>query len=280
MTGGRGITAIISIDLDTGERAIFSGENPVTSENPFSRPYGIVIDAGESRARALVLDASDQVIAVSLTNGEATILSSNSVPTNEQPLLDAPIHIALDPEDQDVAYIVDESTANIQKLDLVTGLRTLISDNNLADAGPELEDPRSILIDSRNNRALVGDAGRLFSVDLTTGIRETISNLNNPQEDLPLYGARGMVSDDPTRYVYMDTSFNGIVKVDVDTGARSLFFEPFSSNGSHFMHALHLESGFSYILYLDNRTQGIYAIDLNNGEYVIISKSAVPMSIN
>src|SRR5690606_32183589 len=148
------------------------------------------------------------------------------------------------------------------------GLRTLTSDNNLTDAGPELEDPRSILIDSTNNRALVGDAGRLFSVDLTTGIREVISGLDSPQEDLPLYGARGMVSDDLTQHVYMDTSLDGIVKVDVDTGARSLFFEPFSSNGAHFMHALHLESGFSYLFYLDKRTQGIYAIDLDNSEYV------------
>lgn len=268
-----GNSTVIAVDMFSGERTIMSGPDIPDLVNTFGPPYGIVVDADPDRNRALVTSTNGKIYTVDLANGSRGILSDDTTPVEGQPALDEVINIALHPTNPDVAYIVDEDTANVQKIDLVTGLRTLVSDNDMDGSGVALEDPRSILIDSANNRALVGDAGKLFSISLETGEREVISGLAEPQENLPLYGARAMVSDDLTQYVLMDTSFDGIVKVDLNTGFRSQFFAPFSDNGAHFMHSIYLEQGFPYLLYLDNRTQGVYAIDLKSAEYVVISKS-------
>src|SRR5690606_15275078 len=272
-TGG-GVASVIAIDFFTGTRSILSDRATPNNEVDFQRPQGIIIDS--DRNRAVIVDAGGIVIAMDLTDGSRKILSNYETPSSEQAPLVAPINITLDPVDHDIAYIVDEVVPNVQRIDLLTGLRNIVSDNDIGGVDSYLEDPRSILIDSVNNRAIVGDAGRLFSINLTTGLRETISDLLSSEEELPLYGARGIVSDNLAQYVLVDTSYDGIVKVDLETGARSQFFLPFSDDPIHFMHNLYLETEFSYLFYLDTRTQGVYAIDLKSAEYVVISKSQTP----
>ena len=268
------MASVIAIDFFTGTRSILSDRATPNNEVDFQRPQGIIIDS--DRNRAVIVDAGGIVIAMDLTDGSRKILSNYETPSSEQAPLVAPINITLDPVDHDIAYIVDEVVPNVQRIDLLTGLRNIVSDNDIGGVDSYLEDPRSILIDSVNNRAIVGDAGRLFSINLTTGLRETISDLLSSEEELPLYGARGIVSDNLAQYVLVDTSYDGIVKVDLETGARSQFSLPFSDDPIHFMHNLYLETEFSYLFYLDTRTHGVYAIDLKSAEYVVISKSQTP----
>lgn len=269
-----GSGTVIAVDVLSGERSVLSGPD---APDLFGPPYGIVVDADPDRNRALVISIDNRIYTVDLTNGSRGILSDTATPVEGQPTLDEAVNIALHPTNPDVAYIVDEDAKNIQKMDLVTGLRTLVSDNNIVDSGSALQEPRSILIDSANNRALVGDghenSATLFAVDLETGVREVISDLTHPQESFPLYGARAIVSDNLEEYVLVDTALHGIVKVELATGLRSQFFAPFYTNGAYVIHDLHYEPGSAYLLYLDNRMKGIYAIDLKSAEYVVISKS-------
>jgi hypothetical protein len=273
-----GISAVIAVDLLTGVRTILSGPDTPNTENAFLRPTGIVVDADADRNRALVLDQGRKIIAVDLADGTRTLLSDGETPDDQQPILSAPANITLDPNDPNIAYIVDEDVPNVQKIDLASGKRTLVSDNS--HEGIAFVAPNSILVDVENNRALVGDGdattAALFSVDLETGDREVISDLENPQPGLPLYGARAMASDNLAEYVFFDSGLNGILKVNVNTGERESFFDPFSTSPANVVHSLYLEPGFSYLFYLDNRTQGVYAVDSKSAEYVVISKSQTP----
>src|SRR5690606_41141930 len=189
------------------------------SENLFQRPLGIVVDENADRNRELIVDAGDMIIAMDLTDGSRQVLSDYATPTSDQPELDTPTNIALDPDNPDIAYIVDEGVSNVQILNLITGARTILSDNDNVGTGPAFRYPASILLDSANKRALVGDGAAttaaLFSVDLATGDRTIISDLTTPQESLPLYGALSIVSDNVTEYVYFDSGLDGILKVDV-----------------------------------------------------------------
>ena len=85
-----------------------------------------------------------------------------------------------------------------------------------------------------------------------------------------------MASDNLAEYVFFDSGLNGILKVNVNTGERESFFDPFSTSPANVVHSLYLEPGFSYLFYLDNRTQGVYAVDSKSAEYVVISKSQTP----
>jgi hypothetical protein len=147
----------------------------------------------------------------------------------------------------------------------------------LEGSGTSFLSPRSLLIDSDNNRALVGDgspdAGTLFSVDLTTGLRTVISDLDTPQTDFELIGARSMVSDELQEYVLIDTSASGIVKVDLISGERSQFLSTLSNNPAFPYHYFHLEDGAAYMIYLDEATRALYAIDMESKDIVIMSKS-------
>lgn len=279
-TGG-GISSVIAVDFLTGSRSIISDKTIPNNEVEFQRPLGIVIDTNADRNRAIIIDAGDMVIAMDLADGSRKILSDRTIPNSNQPALETPTNIALDPENPDIAYLVDEGVPNVQKIDLVTGLRTIVSDNDTVGTGPAFRYPASILIDSANKRALVGDGAAttaaLFSVDLATGDRTIISDLTKPQESLPLYGALSMVSDNLAEYVYFDSGLDGILKVDVNSGVREQLFPPFSTTTSNYVHSLYLEPGFPYLLYLDSRTRGVYAIDIKSAEYVVVSKSEAPM---
>lgn len=277
-TGG-GVASVIAVDFLTGSRSILSDRTRPNNEVEFQRPLGIVIDANADRNRAIIADAGDLVIAMDLTDGSRTILSDGTTPSSDQPRIDTPNNIVLDPNDSDTAYMVDTGARNVQKINLVSGERTLISDNSMADTGPMFEEPSSIMIDVSNNRALVADGyselAALFSVDLATGVRTIISDLDSPQNSMRLYGAGAMVSDNLSQYVLIDTALDGIIKVNLDTGEKTQFFKPFYSSPGYIIHGLHLEPEYSYLFYMDNRTRGVYAIDLKSAEYVVISKSEV-----
>src|SRR5690606_27990988 len=124
------------------------------------------------------------IFEVNLTNGARSILSDKVTPNDQQPDLDSPLGISLDPANEDVAYVIDSRLDNLQRINLVTGERTLVSDNAIHD-GPSLDEPRHLLIDSVNHRAFVSDTmpSRLFSVDLNTGIRSVLFGSDMPESE-------------------------------------------------------------------------------------------------
>src|SRR5690606_476709 len=122
-SSGGGVSSVIAVDFLTGKRSLLSGPSKPNSENLFQRPLGIVVDANVDRNRALIVDAGDMIIAMDLADGSRQILSDYTTPTSNQPELDTPTNIALDPDNLDIAYIVDEGVSNVQILNLITGAR-------------------------------------------------------------------------------------------------------------------------------------------------------------
>jgi len=87
--------------------------------------------------------------------------------------LAGPLGIALDSANNR-ALVVDRDLDALIAIDLDSGARTIVSDNN---TGPNLATPQAIALDSANNRALVVDSvlDALIVIELGSGERAVSS---------------------------------------------------------------------------------------------------------
>lgn len=264
--------SIIAIDLATGIRTILSGLGVPDDVNTFIVPEDIAIDPVANRDRAVVTDMRSVIFEVNLTNGARSILSDNATPNDQQPALGSPLGIALDPTDEDVAYVIDSGLYNLQRINLVTGERTLVSDNAIHD-GPSLDEPRHLLIDSVNHRAFVSDTmpSRLFSIDLTSGTRSIFFGSGVPEPENKLACPIHLATDNIQSRIFITDCAEGINVLDLTTNTLSNVFEPVVS-GANYGYFSMIENNF-YALYVERATQAVYAIDVNNWDFVILSKS-------
>ncbi|MBN8280202.1 MAG: DUF4397 domain-containing protein [Gammaproteobacteria bacterium] len=119
-----GLDAVLAVDLATGARTILSsGTVPNTTAPLLSGPIAITVDA--ANGRALVLDNRLQaVVAVNLTTGARTVLSSNTVPDAAN-TFSGPAAVALNGP---AALVLDARLGTLFGVDLATGARSLVSD--------------------------------------------------------------------------------------------------------------------------------------------------------
>jgi len=187
-TGSRG--TLFSVDLITGDRTIISDFGNAAQGPLGLTPIGVVLDPSGD---ALVIDqdagtgSMGALFSVDLFTGFRTIISDFGN-AGQGPLGTIPRSIILDGSGN--ALIVDRGTTGagdgfLFSVDLTTGFRTIISDFGNAEQGPLGVNPFGVILDGFGD-ALVSDIdagtgmlGELFSVDLTTGNRGTISNFGN-----------------------------------------------------------------------------------------------------
>jgi hypothetical protein len=265
---------VIAIDLAKGIRTVLSGPGVPDNANAFIVPEDIAIDPVASRNRAIVADMRSIIFEVNLTNGARNILSDNATPNDQQPDLDSPLGIALDPANEDVAYIIDSILDNLQRIDLVTGERTLVSDNAMPDSGPEFFMPKRLLIDSENNRAIVIDIyqPQLFSVDLANGLRSVLFGNGVPEPESDVNCPVDIATDDIQSRIFITDCEHGINMLDLDTNTLSNVFGPVTRIGFN-NGFLSFPKDAAFALYVERDTQALYAIDLMNWDFVILSKS-------
>jgi len=188
-TGSMG--ALFSVDLFTGFRTIISdfgnaGQGPLGTI-----PRSIILDGS---GNALIVDrgttgAGDGFLfSVDLTTGFRTIISDFGNAAQGSLGID-PVDVTL--EDSSNALVIDRGNSGsgtngiLFRVNIFTGFRTIISDFGNAGQGPLGVNPFGVILDGFGD-ALVSDIdagtgmlGELFSVDLTTGNRGTISNFGN-----------------------------------------------------------------------------------------------------
>lgn len=265
---------VIAVDLATGVRTVLSGPGVPDDTNVFIVPGDIVVDPAASRNRAVLVDMRSAIFGIDLIDGARSILSDNAIPNDQQPTLDSPLGIALDPASEDVAYIIDSTLDNLQRVDLVTGERTLISDNAMPDSGPEFIMPERLLIDPLNNRAIVTDIyqPQLFSVDLANGLRSVLFGNGVPEPESDVNCPVDIATDDIQSRIFITDCEHGINMLDLATNTFSNVFGPVTRIGFN-NGFLSFPKGAAFALYVERDTQALYAIDLMNWDFVILSKS-------
>ncbi|HEX5057537.1 MAG TPA: hypothetical protein VFX02_13705 [Gammaproteobacteria bacterium] len=150
----RVLNAIIAVNLNTGARTILSDDDE--AGDPFVTPVGIALDSANNRALVTEAFLPVGVIAVDLTTGARTPLSTGTVPNADTPF-DSPAGIMVDAANNR-ALVTDIDLDAIVAVDLASGARTILSGPVTPDVSNPLADPLGIVLDSRNHRLLAVDA--------------------------------------------------------------------------------------------------------------------------
>lgn len=108
----------------------------------------------------------------------------------------SPQAIALDAANERV-LVVDSILAAVITVDLITGMRTVLSDATTPNANNPFSGPVGITLDTANGRALVLDSTRnaVFVVNLITGARAVLSDAITPDANNLFSSLSGIVLD-------------------------------------------------------------------------------------
>ena len=192
--------AVLSVDLNTGNRTVISDSNDESNGNAevgagsgFGFPQSITLDNRDSDSpRLLVVDSGrDAVIAVDIATGNRTVISDANNEGEEVGsgvAFNLPRSIILDNRDPDNirALVTDTNRDAIIAVDLNTGDRTVLSDDNdtfnsnaMVGNGLGFQVPVSITLDTSaiTPRLLVMDQELdvVFAVNPETGDRLVLS---------------------------------------------------------------------------------------------------------
>lgn len=207
---------VISVDLNSGDRTIVSGEN--NGEGPLLiLARGIDLDRANNRA--IVVDSLlDSMIAVDLTSGDRTILSGENVGSGSPFLV--PYDVALD-HARNRAIVADN--VSILSVDLDNGNRTIISDANTGE-GPSLPRLSKVELDTLNNRVIVLtlETDELFVVDLESGNRSILSGPDTNTGANFISPIDIALDSNNSRVYVTDNVYRGVIVVDLETGERAI----------------------------------------------------------
>lgn len=216
------MSALIAVDLTSGERRVLSDASIPNDVMPFVQPIDVELDT--ARDRAVVLDrdgAQGRLVAVDLSSGIRSTLSAT---------LDQPADFVIDAA-TDRAFVltgapVSRVGGDLRAVDLANGVDSpvlpppIISGTGVPFFPSRLPCPDAIAFDSNQGRALVASCGSVMGVDPATG---SISFVVNPS--LPL-GARmsSITFDAQTDTGFVAVPYFGVVAWDANNLASALLW--------------------------------------------------------
>lgn len=251
------------------------------SGTELAEPELVVADPARDRVLASqVINGSHSLWAIDAT-GARTALSGATRGTG--PSLEAIGKCAID-EGNHRALCPDLAIRAITAVDLTTGDRSTISSDTpgrTRGSGPTLRNPVAVDLDQAAGRLLVADSvlATVFSVDLTTGNRSILSDLNTGTGE-PMLSASD-IAFDPVRLIAIVTDSSPrnprVVSVDVRNGDRTTLSGPGVGDGPELSgpRSVSLDLQNDRVLVADSNDgrDAILAIDIESGDRTVIFES-------
>lgn len=158
---------LVTIDKTTAERTVKTISNSDSTASALSTPKAMTLD---STLGKLLLLVDNSVYTLDITTGIYTILSSKSVPAEEDVKIRQIEKLAFD-RVNNILYFLDSSFDHIGVIDTESGDRSLLANTNVTNENLKLRNAGDITIDPAKNRVYVLDnlQGAILQVDLTTG---------------------------------------------------------------------------------------------------------------
>ncbi len=276
--------AVIAVDLATSVRTILSDGGVPNGNEPFASPIDLVADVVSNRA--FVLDqgesggASARVIAVDMTTGARTLISSDTLP-NAGNALRIPIAIDID-DGRGRLLVADADLAAVIAVDIGTGGHTILSGNGTPDADQPFAEIEDLVVDAGGARAIVVSAEYLVDTDivgvnLNSGVRSAIAAFGNPWGPDPPISARRLALDTGrNRVLVMDDNYYHILSaIDLASGATTIVSSSFLGDAANpFSGAGHMaydeDSDIVYLVADD--FDALMAIDARTGRRVFLAR--------
>ena len=210
-------SALYRVNMLTGVETVISGLGSTAyipdNSNIFTNATNLSIDKSNDIAYILDKGASQQIISINLTTGIRTVLSSNTVPDGVNPFSQQLAGLELD-RDNNRLFLVDNQLG-VVSVDTRTGVRTIFSANDTQDSS-NLFFATDLLLDKATNRLLVLDGSnrKLYGVDLTSGVRNKITDLSTLMYSQP----HSMSFTTRDNQLLIADQKTGIVLLDLMTG--------------------------------------------------------------
>lgn len=222
-----GVDALVAVDLATGDSIVISSSSDGL-QPALSQPTDLILDA--ANGRVLVIDkVSDALMAIDLTTGMRTELSGDTVGAGA--IWYTPQALTWDTEAGRVlvfdGFLFSGGFTNgdaVVSVDLSTGDRQIISFtgyvyDGYVGTGPRLPNAHSMALDATGDRVIIADDRRMLAVQRVSGDR----SFPWPGQVLAAPVALALTGADSM--VVVDTSIDGLVEVDIATGAHSLLWD-------------------------------------------------------
>ncbi len=298
----RSLGALVSVDLT--DSANFGVRSIVAEGNELSGfPVDVALDTVQNRV--LIIDLTAAILLSIDLNEGANFGTISTVSDNATPGLGRefvrPISIVFD-ELNNRALVLDSGFMEeaVISVDLdpgpTFGVRTVVSDESTPNSDIDLGSPKAIALDSRNNRVIVlseelngskQSKHFLSQVDLTPGpslgARTVISNIGLPNGENPLVSSKDLALDEENnRVLVVNSGFLSpaqVIAVDLDSGQRTVVSA--QPETSPFVRAdlvqfdlfsIDLDNESDIALVIDNALDAVVAVDLIEGQRVIISR--------
>jgi hypothetical protein len=230
---------ILAIDLTNQQHRSFANSN-VGSGLMVNYPEGLVIEQANGTAASVLLTdrGLSSLMRVNLATGIRTAASDSASGIGSGPSLVGSADVVLDTRTSSNGHtalvIVDAPSYQLLSVDLATGDRTQIA--SLNSSAPPIGRVSHMRLDANGNRVLFTDAtysgnNALYAIDLTTGVRTTITDSTRGTGPTLTFAANVTLdpSVNPTRALISDEGLGGIFAVDLATGNRTLLIDPFAN---------------------------------------------------
>ncbi len=190
------------------------------------------------------------------------------------------IGLAYDPSQTDGRFLFGTISENIVgQIDAEFDSYSVFSSNDTPNAENPYNMPWELVTHPISNEIYVMNlmAPNLYKLDPETGARTLISGEGNVVDEVSSWERNHAmtvdVNNDRNRLLLVGQDQNAILAVDIGTGARSLFslndtVMPFENLGG-----ITTDPNLGYVLAQDTALKAIFAIDLETGQRVIVTKS-------
>jgi len=273
---------LYGVDIASGDRTIVSDNSLIDAGPHLKSPNRIVID--ESRNVAYLGDEG-RLLRVDLTNGRRSIVTSSEVGAGE--LLPNFTLMAFDYVNNEL--IVRAKGGNVLfSINLDSGNRSKIAGVSVFDDSKRLHE---VLFDGRKLRYLINDfveglandTDTLFSIDVATG-RQAIVFEDRVNAGPYLGEPRAITIDAVGEFAYvLDTSRPGIVKVDLNSGQRTVLFQVVNSEYTMRGLTLDEENNLVYSLavtgWWPNQVTTVIEIDLATNAKAVLTNDKYPTGV-
>jgi hypothetical protein len=277
------VTALVLVDLDTGDRSLVSPRPPVGTGPGLVDPLGLALDS-EAGVLYVADDGQAAILSIQLETGERAVLADG---TTGGTTLDAPRGLGLDLANNRL-LVPDNGLDAIVGIDLTSGMGTSVSDDDSPDETSEtFSSPRgAVTVDSGGMFGYVADTARdsVFRFDLATGERFTLAEAG----DAELEGVQTVLLDEANNRAVVtvastgdDDVLDGLLAIDLLTGERTTLASrssdmPAVGTGLDMTNprGLALDLANDRALILDSDLDALIAVDLTTLERTVISSEA------
>ncbi|VUD48876.1 hypothetical protein TDB9533_01323 [Thalassocella blandensis] len=262
----RDLDTIFAMDLDTGERTLFSDSSFADATHPYEQPEGFLIDGNIMWVGDRT---SDKLLSVDLLTGEKTAIATDDFPADGF-MFQSPREMIFDPTDSNNLIIANESRG-VAIANKTTGMRSVFYDNGDSDT-------TGIAYDSLRNRIIILDITfnlsnsglKIFNDETNAAYFST--NTTHPDDVNFTPDLRTIQVDSERDKAYVaDPGIPGIISVNLETGSRELLLE-FENAGNDNMfvepNEVFYDAENDWLLVIDAGLNALLAVDPETGERV------------